>query len=478
MENKEEKAISLKEALAMKNGNANEEKQEELKENESKEKDNTSYVVDTTKEDAEKKAKEELENKVIGKEGEAQLTVKELEQDKTTPGESMSNLKKFNAELDKEIEEAKAKKEQFEEEERNRLELQKIEERNKSKFNDEIIEDKEEVKKKEKENEKIPDLSSIKVRKTNDIDDVFAKEMKKRKAKAFTTKVVLTNSGYTASILGMSSPEIRNYSETMENLDLFGQMEYKYKNMFSKIESTSVGDMDYETFLKRTALMEYEILNFGLFSSSFPEKSTYPYKCSKCGARTDFVYYNKQFLDTAEDNPEKREKILSGMRKVLAGQAIDAKELFEQANTNNLIRKYLSHSKVIVELRHPTLYDELYDVLANISNDDIKEMNQAVVNIMPFIKTVYYPTDDTFNDDVPEYIQLDDLNKKIAVINLLDEKDDEDLAIEIQDKILSQYNIKFTIKAPKCVCGHQDPPEQVDFDRMLFMTHQIRISQN
>ena len=67
MENKEEKSISLKEALAMKNGNVNEEKQEELKENESKEKDNTSYVVDTTKEDAEKKAKEELENKLIGK---------------------------------------------------------------------------------------------------------------------------------------------------------------------------------------------------------------------------------------------------------------------------------------------------------------------------------------------------------------------------------------------------------------------------
>ena len=67
MENKEEKSISLKEALAMKNGNENEEKQEELKENESKEKDNTSYVVDTTKEDAEKKAKEELENKLIGK---------------------------------------------------------------------------------------------------------------------------------------------------------------------------------------------------------------------------------------------------------------------------------------------------------------------------------------------------------------------------------------------------------------------------
>ena len=458
-----------------------------LGDDDKKEKDNnvdgTSYEFDPNAKTKEEIEREELENKVIGNEGGPQLKVKELEEDMATPARSMHNLKKLNERLDEELEEAKKIKEQREIEARNREEMKKIEEKKKSQFNDNIVSDIEDANESSKdedneEEEFIPDLSSITIRKTVDIDATFASEMKKRKARAFTTKVVLVNSGYTASILGMSSPEIRNYSETMGSLDLFGQMEYKYKNMFSKIESTSIGDMDYETFLKRTALMEYEILNYGLFSSSFPESSTYPYVCPKCHTKTNFVYHNKEYLDTSENDLEKREKILSAMRKVLSGQAIDAKALFEEANTNNLYRKYLKNSKIIVELRHPTLYDQLYDVLANVNDEELKTMNQAVVNIMPFIKNVYLPTDDTIDNQTPDYIKLEDFGKKVAVISLIDEKDDEALAVEIQNKILSQYNIKFTIRAPKCVCGYQDDPEEVEFDRMLFMTHQIRISQN
>lgn len=449
--------------------------EELLKQNSESSVDNTVLeMVDTTEE--EKRLKEEKDNELIGKEDEVQLTRKDLTDDKYTPSHSMKNLKDLNESLDKELEEAKAWREKAEANDKQLEEMENIKKQKEeeSKFNDNIVSEEDEE---TKEDEVQIDLSSITIKKVKDINKSFGEQMEKRKAKKYTTKVVLPNSGYTAEISGMSSPEIRNYSETINNLDLFGQMELRYKNLFSKIENTSIGDMDFETFLKRTALMEYETLTYGLFSSTFPEKSTYPFTCPKCKTKKEFTYYNKEYLDTAETDKEKREAILAPMRKVLMGQAIDAKEIFEEAATNKLIRKYLKHSKIIVELRHPTLHDQLYEVLGS-NKDNLNDVNTSILNIMPFVKTVYLPTIETIDNEMPEYIPLDDIAMKIEAINGLNEKDDEELALAIQKNILDCYNLKYTIRAPKCSCGYSPEPEVVDFETMLFMTHQIRIMQN
>lgn len=416
-------------------------------------------------------SEEQLKNTKVdtGEEG-FEISADALTKDRYTPGASMGHLGKFaTEEMDKRVEAAKKEREDYENKKKQEEELANIESKKASEFEDDIVEEEES----EKEEEEKIDLTSIKIKKTKDITSVFTKMINKKRETAFTTKAVLPRSGYTANVRGMSSPEIRNYSRTASNLDSYGYLKYKYQELYKRITETSLGEMDFDTFLKRTALMEYEILNHALFSSTFPDKSQYPFNCPKCEAKDTFIYYNKDFLDYQEDDHEKREAILNDLREVLKGQ-LDPVKLFEEAATANYIRQYLKHSKIIVELRHPTLYDHLNDVTKNLTEQMIDD-NEEIVNILPFIHKVYFPTEETIDNERPDYYELDTVPLMIQGLNTLDTEDDAELSQAITDKILAQYRIKFSIKPPACrLCGYQPEKEYIDsFDSMLFTMHQI-----
>lgn len=415
-----------------------------------------------------------MNEKLVG----TSLTRSDFMDDETTPSEKMEHLQAFAKSTYSEVEEAKKKKEAYERERRMKAEKEKQEKSKIEEYKD-IVVDKPTTttlsgpKQKDSTVVKMPNIKNIKTVKSSSIYEAFGDQMRKRRESAFSTKVPLPVSGYTASMLGLSSPEIRDYSETLAGLDRFGQMELRYRTVFEKIKQTSAGEMDFETFLKSTALLEFEILMYGLFSSSFPEQNTYPYFCSHCKGKMEFTYENWQYLDTSEEDPEKRKVVLSSIRKVLEGQS-DGKEMFINSDVTSTIRKYLNHSKIIVELRHPTLHDQLYDVLGNINDENVK--NPTLVNIMPFIKKVYLPTIETIESDEPEYIVLEDLDQKVTALTTIDETDDDELAIAIQDEILSKYNIKFTLRTPKCKsCGADSEAIPVSFEDMLFTTRQTRL---
>ena len=400
------------------------------------------------------------------------------------PQKSKGSLEKFVSEgMDAKIEEAKADAEERERVARIEAETKAKEEQKTSAFKDVVVDEpKEESVQESVDNS---NLNALRLKKVdnNSADKnttrLFSDVLKKKKNKAFRTKVVLPNSGYSASIIGLSSPEMRNYNDTLSGLDLFGQLEFKYKTLFEKIVETSIGEMDFDTFLKRTALLEYEILNYGLFSSTFPEKSTYPWRCAKCGSETQFTYENKAYLDTHENDSEKKAEVLAAMRKVLKGEAINAKELFDDSETANNYRVLLKDSKIIVELRHPTLYDQLYDTVAN-TDQQLIENNEALINLMPFISAVYFPTNEEV-ENVPveqlEYLKLTTVSDKINALNIVDDADDDALSSAIEKNILSKYVITFTMRPPKCPnCGNVPEPEPINFETMLFMTRQIRMS--
>lgn len=391
-----------------------------------------------------------------------------------------NRLQAFTESTYKEVEEAeKIAKEAIAkkkiEEEKNRIEKAREEE-----YKDNIIEPTHVESKKENTDEStvhLPNMKNIRTVKTDNIYQAFGEQMQKRRETLFSTKVPLPLSGYTASIIGMSSPDIRDYSETLAGLDRYGKMELKYRTVFERIIKTSAGPAldSFDDFLKGTALMEFDILMFGLFSSSFPEKNTYPFRCQNenCKANMEFTYYNKQFLDTKEEDLEKREQILSSIRNVIMGQS-NGEETFRTSEVSGkIIRKTLKHSKIIVELRHPTLYDHLYDVMKYVPQGNVE--HPTLVNLMPFIRKVYYPTIDTVMNDEPDYLLLTDFDQKIQALSCIDQYDDEDLATAI-DEILSKYQITFTLRTPKCKsCGAGSIALPVDFEEMLFTMQQIQL---
>ena len=298
--------------------------------------------------------------------------------------------------------------------------------------------------------------------------------MGKRKRQR-TTRVPLINSGYIADMSPMSSPEIRDLSNTLRSKDAFGYWEYLYKILHEKIASTSIGSIDFETFLKCTSLGELEVLLYGLFCSTYPDKNSFPTQCQspKCNLKFNFEYSNQDYMtfDDTDENGNSKTKDL--MRKLVSSQAGDPKEFFRTSIVNSLYRVPLSDSGYIVELRHPTLFNQLYDVIKQMVDEQLENASETTLNRMPYIEKVLVPYD---ADDLSQgYVEYEELTQKITLLTGLSEDDDLDLEEAISENILSTSHFVFKMHDVTCpICKFKQTDENVDFRQLLFMIHRIR----
>ena len=420
---------------------------------------------------------------IIGGDDQIQLDLESLSKDATTPGEAMKHLEDFVKKQELEVEAARQIYEKRKAQDEAARAFNKKQEQRKHAFEDNIIEesdvDKTEQNTSSKEEPKkvvsskpARDLSRLKVVKPKDESKVFMSYMAERKKNAPSTTVPMPNSGYTASMRGLSSPEIRDASISLNSKDQFGSWDFLYKTIYDRIIETSVGSMDYITFLRSTALSEVQTLLYGLFDATYPDVNEYPGRCPKCNSRFDFSYANKRFLHIDDEDKYEASK---DIRALIAGQSIDAKAFFETSNTNTLVREELDHSGIIVDLRHPTLYNQLYDVIKQLVDNriDTEAASEVTLNRMPYIEAVYIPVD--VNDPDKGYYPLEDLMSKVNVLSQLDDYDDAKLELAISDEILSKYKIYYKMDDIKCpVCGETVPGGDVDFRSMLFMMQQIK----
>jgi AAA ATPase containing von Willebrand factor type A (vWA) domain len=433
----------------------------------------TNTTIVTNEEQGDTKVAVNPEDEIIDEK--LDLTKSDILKDPSTPGQSMSNLSKFTKQYNEEVSEAKAEYDKKVEADNSAALIKKMrEEKQKSNaFNDVYVEEKAESENTTAETQPIIDVTSVKIRKPDDTAKAFNSILAKRKNKQRTTSVPLANSGYIAHMLGLSSPEIRDISLSLGSRDQFAYFEYLYQTIFDKIQYTSIGNMTYDTFLKSTALSELDILLYGMFCSTYPDENQFPMQCqhANCKAAFDFTYKNNQYLDIAKDDMS---EATQAMRALIAGQTVDGTEFFKNSNTNSVFRIPLYTSKMIVEVRHPTLYNQLYDVIKVMVDNNIDKVSDTTINRMPYVNKVLVPVDE---DDLSKgYYEFEDLMHKVALLTNLDELDDNALEEGISDNVLSKYKIGFKMKDIICpVCNKQTVPDyNVDFRQLLFMIHQIR----
>lgn len=426
----------------------------------------------TQEEEVKQEVTEEVDPSKV-KVGNTGLTVEDLSKDPTTPAESLSNLDKFSQEYKKETEQILAEVAKEKELVHENTELTELIEKKKkeNEFTDVIIEEKEEEEEDVAEKLGI-NLTSVKIKKPKDNAAAFNSLIKSKKKKALTVSVPLANSGYIAHMTGFSSPEIRDLSVALRTRDQFSYWDFLYQNIHEKMDSSSIGVMDYDTFLKSTALTELDILLYGIFSATYPESNEFPITCinPQCKMKFDYSYSNSDYLDIAEDD---KSVAATAMRALIAGQTVDSKEFFENSNTNTLQRVILPSSKMIVELRHPTLYNQLYDVIKQLVDNDIEKASDVTLNRMPYIATILVPEDEEHPEE--GYIAFDELMQKVKLLTDIDEKDDEALEEAISKNVLDKYVIDFKMKGISCpFCKKKIADQAVDFRQLLFMIHQIR----
>ena len=327
----------------------------------------------------------------------------------------------------------------------------------------------------DEEREKMKKVKSIKLK---EVETIELKSIKTKKAKTGiadrilqkrntikNTTIVLPISGLTMVMRGCSTFELMG----LINGDQVNVMTLvaKWTLIHSKVESTSIGKMDFNTFLNNVASLEYDILVYGILCATFPDEDTFPLTCPLCKSSIEHKYEMRSLL-RAEEMSDK----LMDMIKHVADNSYtenSAKECFESSVLNTEKSIQLPDSEFICTIGVQNAYSFIYDSVNAIDRMDEK-YNQATI-ISSAVSKIFVPNPD---DGGETYLEIDDTEDKIKLIYSLNAKDISILSTKIGE-ITEGLEFKFglmDITCPNMKCRHHVNSVEVELDTILFHKYQ------
>lgn len=278
-----------------------------------------------------------------------------------------------------------------------------------------------------------------------------------------TTPIVLPISGFTAVMKGCSTFELMGLVSTNNNT-VEGLIS-KWTLIHSKLESTSIGDMDFNKFLNSVSQMEYEIFVYGILCATFPDEDTFPLICPKCQTEIDHKYLVRTLL---------RAELMSERLKAEVARVVDAsyteeraKECFENSllNTNEII--VLPVSQYVFKIGVQTAYSFIYDSVDAIDKMDAKYSQAAILSST--VESVFIE-----DPDDGSYFEIEDTEDKIKIIYSLGSKDISILGAKIS-KLVEGMQFEFGLMDVNCgnnKCKNHVNTVPVDMDSILFHKYQ------
>ena len=327
----------------------------------------------------------------------------------------------------------------------------------------------------DEEREKLQKVKSIKLK---EVETIELKSIKTKKAKTGVadkilekrnsvrnTTVVLPVSGLTMVMKGCSTFELMGLI-TGTDVDVMSLVA-KWTLIHSKIESTSIGKMDFNTFLNNVASMEYDILVYGILCATFPDEDTFPLKCPKCKSDIEHKYYVRSLLRAEEMSDKLKEKV----KEVADASYTEnkAKECFNNSLLNSELTIKLPGSELICTLGVQNAYSFIYDSVNAIDKLDAK-YNQATI-LTSAISTIFVPNPD---DNGETYLEIDDTEDKIKFVYSLDAKDISILSTKIGE---ITEGMQFTFGLMDIICQNMKCKNhvnsiEVELDTILFHKYQ------
>ena len=196
-------------------------------------------------------------------------------------------------------------------------------------------------------------LQKVKTIKLKEVETIELQSIKTKKAKVGVadkilqkrnsvrnTNVVLPVSGFTAVMKGCSTFELMGLinSNAVDVMALVA----KWTLVHSKIESTSIGKLNFNNFLNSVSSMEYDMLVYGILCATFPDEDTFPLTCPKCRTNIEHKYTVRSLLRAEEMS----EELASKVKEVADASYTEnmAKECFENSilNTETTIKLPIS----------------------------------------------------------------------------------------------------------------------------------------
>ncbi len=290
------------------------------------------------------------------------------------------------------------------------------------------------------------------------------KAILKRKPLVHATPIVLPASGYTATIKGASSYELLSLMNASN--DMVIDYEMKWSTIHSKIESTSLGDLTFNDFLKATAHSDYSMLLYGILCATYADDDEIPIECSEKDCKHVFKHkYSVRSLLRAEEISDELFSLVQNA--VDSSHSIrDAKIAHSKAPVNRVKTIKLPASGYVVGLKIQSAYDFINDSIGFLSKNSDSKYAQAA--LMAVAVDSFFIND----EESEEYFEFSNIDEIIEIIYNLPSKDVSVIAAEA-NPMVEENSFNFGLMNVKCPkCGHYRETVPFDIESILFYRYQ------
>lgn len=398
--------------------------------------------------------------------------------------QTLSHIEKYMAEMDEDIEKAKAMKEEAELND-TYSEAYEDEKEFTEKYNTAVdvivktgvgtvldftpeerakLERAKTIKLEEIETVEIKTLKTKRLKKPSELNKII-----KRSNDSRTTQVVLPLSGYTATMKGCSAYELMGLIDTKGNP--VTDTQNKWSVIHSKIETTSIGKMDFNTFLRNTASSDYNNLVYGVLCATYPDDDKIPVTCpdEKCNMQYDHHYSIRSLIRAEEMSDRLRDTFMK-----IADASIDvetARKCHDEALVNTVKAIVLPVCGYTIEIYVQTAYDLINRSIKGLSKDkDSKFAEAAVLSTM--VNRILIPDEE--EPDVPY-----EIDAAMEISEIIYGLSDIDLNVlrTVADDLFGDMIVGFGLMSVKCpTCGHFTPTIPMDLEQLLFYKYRQAMS--
>lgn len=276
-------------------------------------------------------------------------------------------------------------------------------------------------------------------------------------------EVALAQSCYTVFLNSLKYSDIDAIKQS--TADEYHTLLVLYHIIHDRMQATTVGKLDFETFIECTTMFDLQSLLYGLHCQTFPGTTKFDFKCIHCGHQFSQEIPNNNLLFVKNDKTFER---LNEVRL----KADSPKYIIENSLLSEDFRICLEQSKTIIDIRIPSLKDQL-NILKNVPSDKIDDDKyQENLSVLLFIKNMYMlNVPETLQKNSPVYYPIVSDSSKISVLEQLSINDSVQLSNALEDWS-DKYKIEYKIPSFDCPSCKKTLGEMpVDMENVLF--HQM-----
>lgn len=233
-----------------------------------------------------------------------------------------------------------------------------------------------------------------------------------------------------------------------------------YQIIHNRIQATTIGQINFDTFIECTSFFDLQSLYYGLHMQTFPGKTKFDFTCAHCKHSFSTEIENDSLIFSKDPEIFKR---LDKVR----NEAHSPDAVMRDSLLSKHERICLNQSKTIIDIRVPSLKDQL-DLLKSVPADRIDEMSDDLATLL-FIKNIYLlNVPETLEKNSPVYYAVMGNAAQINVLKELSISDTKQLADEVE-KWTNKYKTEYRIPSFKCPsCQKELGDMTVDMESVLF----------